>query len=212
VYPVLGGLVAGTTVSLIGRDASGRWFVISFDRAANGQGWVADIVGDVTGNVSGLPVVVAPPTPRPTNTPIPSNTPPPTETLTPSSRHGLTGQLTLCDPGKTTYAVSERICFRELIKNNNPAQVTYGILGVQAANQSGGPSQFQTSWSGTLAIDPGCFGPTDHCGGQWEDGIRINLAGTYRLTLQICYSDINTCQTASGEWEILGGWIVVQVV
>jgi hypothetical protein len=212
VYAVLGGLAAGTTVPLVGRDTSGRWFVINFAGAAGGQGWVADVVGVVSGDVSGLPVIAAPPTPRPTSTPIPTHTPPPTQTPVPSSSHGLTGQLTLCDPGKTTYAVNERICFRELIKNNTTAQVTYGILGVHAANLSGGPSQFQTSWLGNLAIDPGCFGPTDRCGGQWEDGVSLGAAGSYRLTMQICYSNVDTCRTTSGDWEVLTGGIVVQVV
>ena len=117
----------------------------------------------------------------------------------------------MCDP-KTTYAAGvELICFREWIRNNTNATVRYGVLGVFAANLTSGPSQFQTSWSGDLGIDPGCIGPTDRCGGDWEDGMRISTPGAYRLTLQICYSPIDTC-TGGGDWEVLTAGITITVV
>jgi len=125
------------------------------------------------------------------------------------SAHGLTGQLTLCE-ARTTFAIGERICFKELIKNTTNGAVRYGILGVQAASLAGGPGQFQTSWSGELGIDPGCFGPMDRCGGQWEDGMKITNPGPYRLTLQICYSAENVCLNG-GEWETLTSGINITV-
>ena len=143
----------------------------------------------------------------PTDTPAP---PSPTNTSAPVSKHGITGQLTLCNPEKPTFATNiERVCFRELIVNNSGAPVTYGILGVQATNLSGGPSQFQTSWSGELVVGPGAVGPT---GGGWEDGMYIAAPGTYRLTLNICYSDVDTCLGSNGDWETLTTGMNVTVV
>jgi hypothetical protein len=208
-YPIVGGLQAGERAAVIGRSASGTWFVIAFAAAANGQGWVSETVGEFEGDAEGVPVVAAPPTPRPTSTFTPTPTPLPTNT--PASLRGISGQLTLCDP-KTTYAAAvERICFRETIRNSSARTVTYGLLGVLATSLSGGPSQFQTSWSGDLAIDPGCTGPTDRCGGSWEDGIHIDVPGTYRLTLQICYSTLDVCRTPGGEWETLTPGITITV-
>lgn len=149
--------------------------------------------------------------PIPSPTPTLNAPPPATPTPAPLGTRGITGQLFLCNP-KTIYAAGwERICFVELIQNHTGARINYGILGVQATNLSGGPSQFQTSWSGDLAIDPGCLGPTDRCGGAWEDGMKMNAVGTFSLTLQICYSSKITCQ-GGGEWETLTPGIVITVV
>ncbi len=147
------------------------------------------------------------PTARPvqrTDTPVPS------PTSAPVSKHGITGQLTLCNPEKPSFAATiERICFRELIVNNTSAPVSYGVLGVQATNLSGGPGKFQTSWRGDLSVPANGTGPT---GGGWEDGIYIDTPGTYRLTLSICYSDVDTCLGNNGEWETLTSGVNVNVV
>jgi len=208
VYPVIGGMPAGQTAKVIGRDSSTRWFVIESDSSLNGQGWVSDQVATYNGDVNALSVIAAPPTPLPTATPIP---PTPTPKPTPSSKHGLTGQLTLCDPKQAYVAVIERICFRELIHNTTASQVTYGALGVLALNLNGGPNQFQTSWSGDLAIDPGCYGPTNKCGGIWEDGMKIKTPDSYRLLLQICYSKLNDCGNGASDWETLAAVDVLVV-
>lgn len=145
---------------------------------------------------------------------LPSSTPvsPPTATSAPAqtSSRGITGTLTLCNPEKPTFATRiERICFRETIFNHTSQTVTYGILGVQATNLSGGPHQFQTSWRGDLSVAPNSTGPT---GGGWEDGMFMEQAGTYRLTLTICYSNVDTCLGPSGDWETLTSGINVTVV
>lgn len=149
---------------------------------------------------------------RPIPTPTPTSNVPPTTTPIPVlGTRGVTGQLFLCNP-KTIYAAGwERICFVELIQSHLTTQLKYGLLGVKATNLSGGPSQFQTSWSGDLAINPGCLGPTDRCGGAWEDGMKMNALGTFRLTLEICYSPFPTCQ-GGGEWEALTPEIIITVV
>jgi hypothetical protein len=208
-YPPIGSLPEGGTAKVIGLDSSGHWYVIEFEAADNGRGWVSDQVSTYNGDVTGLSVIAAPPPPLPTATPIPPTAAP---KPTSASKHGLTGRLTLCDP-KTNYAVSvERICFKELIYNGTTSRVNYGVLGVLAMNLSGGPNQFQTSWSGDLAIDPSCYGPTDRCGGKWEDGMKISVVGSYRLLMQICYSPQNDCGNSTSEWETLGSAGQIQVV
>ncbi len=157
-------------------------------------------------------VVPVTPTPvPPTNTPAPAFGP-----------HGISGSLQLCDPGKTTYAAKaqtsigliEQICIYETIRNHTDHTVTYGWLGVHAQNISGGPSQDQASWQGELKINAGCSGPTgDGCGGTHTDtGFFMNTPGTYVLTLDICYSNVDVCQTAAGEWERLTSGITIEVI
>ncbi|MBI4771140.1 MAG: hypothetical protein HY784_12200 [Chloroflexi bacterium] len=171
--------------------------------------------GEVSPPATDLPPTATPPparptSPPPTRTPAPTATPPPT--ATPASAHGLTGQLTLCPKpvsgdGLPHYtAVTERVCFVELITNTSTDTVKYSILGVQATNLSGGQGVFQTSWRGDLSICPGCKGPNN---GPWEDGLFLPAPGTYSLSLSICYSSVDICQGASGEWETLAGGIRV---
>lgn len=154
--------------------------------------------------------------PGPTNTPFPTWTPaPPTITPSPTpipSLHGITGTLTICNKAPAPdglyhyYAVTERVCFVELIVNNSAQTVTYGILGVSAEAISGGQSFFHTSWSGSLSICAGCQGPNN---GPWEDGLFLPAIGTYVLRLAICYSDLLVCQGTAGEWETLTTGVTV---
>ncbi len=206
-YPVIASLEAGAALTAVGRDAAGRWFVISDDSIRGGQGWVAGSVAVYSSDANSLPVVKAPPPPPTQSAPTAAPNPNPGPVV---GSRGLSGQLTLCNP-KTAYATGERVCFVEKIVNTTSGLIKYGVLGVLAANLSGGPSQFQTSWSGDLWIDPGCTGPTDHCGGAWEDGVRLNTPGAYRLSLQICYSPLNVCTTPEGEWETISTGINITV-
>lgn len=145
---------------------------------------------------------------------VPTATPaPPTATPIPVSKHGITGELLLCNPEKPSFAANiERICFREKIVNTTGQPISYGVLGVQIADTATGSSRFHSSWQGALSIGPGCTGPTDSCGGPWEDGIYIATPGTYRLTLSVCFSEINTCLGGSGDWETLTSGVNVTVV
>ncbi len=202
-YPSLGGLEAGTKVAVIGRDASAQWYVINFAGAKDGRGWVSNLVATFAGDANSLPVLTAPPPPPTAIPPTPPPTPKPI-----AGAHGLTGELTLCS-GKTAYAVGERICFNEKIYNSTSAFISYGVLGVLAVGTNG-VNQFQTSWSGALGIDPGCYGPTDKCGGRWEDGLSLQAPGAYTLYLQICYSSLSACQ-GGGDWESLTGGLAVTV-
>ncbi len=67
-YPIIGGLIAGTEVELLGRNADGTWFLVPY---ALSDGWVYGQFVDVLGgDVGSLPVPNVPP-PPPTATPIP---------------------------------------------------------------------------------------------------------------------------------------------
>ncbi len=66
-YPIIGSLLAGTDLELVGRNADSSWFVVPYGLS---QGWVFGGLLTVTGEVSSLPVISAPP-PPPTATPIP---------------------------------------------------------------------------------------------------------------------------------------------
>jgi hypothetical protein len=148
-----------------------------------------------------MPIILRQPTPTPTPTPTPLPTPTPTATPTcPYLGHVLTGQVTL-DENKPSYAVGENIFFHETIANPTNSRICYGLVGVAVTKLSGsGSSFFHTSWSGDLWLDPGCTGPTDHCGGPWGDSLQIGVAGTYSFTLAVCYSRVDVCPTA-GDWQ-----------
>lgn len=136
-----------------------------------------------------------------TNAPLPTATPPPALT------HGITGQLTLCNPSKLTYASYERVCFNMLLKNQTAQPVSYTFLGLHAVGQGGGASVFHTSWSGTLSIPAQGVGPTSS---GWEDGLYLS-PGSYRITLDICYTVEADCRRSIG-WEVLTPGITVKIV
>jgi hypothetical protein len=220
-YAVIAGMNEGDTAPALGRDSSGTWFAIALRGAGGCCGWIAAQVSSYDGDTNSLEVIAAPAAPAatsaaaaPTSPPATSAGPAPGQIV---NARGLSARLTLCS-NRTTYAVNERVCFIEWIKNNTDQPIRYGILGVQADNLAGG-GQFQTSWSGIgpLAeggqqrVDPGCEGPTDRCGGQWEDGIRIATPGTYRLTMRICFSPLEQCQGAGGDWAVMSAPITITV-
>jgi len=117
-----------------------------------------------------------------------------------NAARGITGELSLCNPEKPTFATKiERICFRMKITNTTSSKINYSILGVQATNLSGGANQFQSSWKGDLSIEANSVGPTSS---GWEDGIYIQNPGTYALQVAICYAITESCFIGTG-WEIL---------
>ncbi len=79
-YPILGQLLKGTTVPIIGRDPSGKWWYVC---CLDGQAaWIAGWVVTAHNDTSRVSVVEHIPPPPPTPTPRP--TPPPTPTPTPA--------------------------------------------------------------------------------------------------------------------------------
>ncbi|MBI3363146.1 MAG: hypothetical protein HY023_18750, partial [Chloroflexi bacterium] len=154
------------------------------------------------------PVAPAPVTPAPARPPASS----PSGGI--EGGRGVTGKLDLID-NKPTYAArsdafpGERIRVRETIVNNTNQPISYGVLGVKATAVGGGQGAFQTSWSGNLSIGPGQTGPDN--GRAWEDGLFLT-AGTYNLTLSICYSSVDDCLGGKGRWEELTPPVTVKVI
>ena len=144
--------------------------------------------------------------------PLPQPAPPPPAPA-PQPTRGIVGALRLKE-NKPTYATRiENIFFIEEITNLTDQTIAYGIIGVKVTPVSGGGEGFfHTSWSGDLKLGPHCTGPTDACGGAWEDSLRIEKPGTYRLTLDICYSPKDAALSGQGEWETLTPGVEVTTI
>jgi uncharacterized protein (DUF433 family) len=117
----------------------------------------------------------------------------------PSAVRGVMGELRLCQPTKTQYGLGERICLRELIRNQTSAPIPYSYLGIAIVNRADGSKQFHTSWSGDLTLPANGEGPTP---GGWEDGISLNAIGQYRITMDMCFGTPDEGQKGIG-WETL---------
>ncbi len=77
VYDVVRVVMAGTSEPIVGRDAASTWWVI----AGGARCWISNVTGTASGDLSGVPVIPAPPTPTPTRTPTPTITPTPTVSI-----------------------------------------------------------------------------------------------------------------------------------
>ncbi len=78
IYPVSGFLLAGEKVSLIGRNYNDRWWVVQDPRRPAVVCWVWADITTVEGDISNVPVISQPPTPRFTSIAPPANTLAPT--------------------------------------------------------------------------------------------------------------------------------------
>ena len=113
---------------------------------------------------------------------------------------GVTGQLTLAQPGKLAYGVNERIPFHMLIVNSTAAPVKYSYLGVKVVNLDTGADEFHTSWSGDdKSVPANGTGPIP---GGWDDGVQFGALGRYRLTLSICLASMDDGRNGKG-WQTL---------
>jgi hypothetical protein len=196
VYPIIGGLQAGSSVPVDGRDASGQWFAV---KAGAVEGWVSGIVSSYGGDVGALPIIAAPPTPiptpvPPTHTPVPTAVPVPTAPLGYSS-HGIVGNSFTVE--NTTAAVNAQVWFNFDVTNTSGSTVEYSAL---AAHTDAGFS----AWSWTnQKLKPGQQL-------QWRDNIRFSTAGTYQLYLGICYAgSVNACKSAG--WDRLSPSVTVTI-
>jgi len=205
-YSPLGGLAQGATAQAIGRDSSATWFVISYAAGANGQGWVSNQVSQYTGDVNSLPVIAAPPPPAitaPPPTSRPANTVPPsaaTQAPPPSSGGFTTSRGIRGDEfsvRSTTVGVGEDIWFSYQLTNTSSEHVPYGAFSAYAA-----PGVTGKSWSDG-ALNPGQVQrQTDH--------FKIRVAGTYQISLGICWDDRTACFSSSS-WDRLSPSITVVV-
>ena len=162
-----------------------------------------------------LPVVLKQATPTPTSTPTATATatvtPTPTVTRTPTvtptsaatgNPNAVTGTLVLNNGVEPGCNQGNKVCFTESIYNNSTNTVTYSFIGVVAIRQGGGNRQDTWSWSGNLAIGPFCTGPTNTCGGPWNDKLILSVTGTYDLYMDICFAAYDTCVAGTG-WRNL---------
>jgi hypothetical protein len=75
-YDRVGSLPAGTTVEILGRNASSSWWQIPYPDAAGGKAWISAGYGTAT-NTENVPVVEAPAAPAPAAPPpAPTSAPP----------------------------------------------------------------------------------------------------------------------------------------
>ncbi len=74
VYDIVRVVLAGTTEPIVGKDVTGTWWVVQ----GGARCWISNITGMASGDLSGVPVIPAPPTPTPSPTATPTITPTPT--------------------------------------------------------------------------------------------------------------------------------------
>ena len=203
-YPILGGLSQGTVVPLLGCDASRTWFVIAYPAAANGQGWVSNLVARYAGDVNGLEIIAAPPPPpttAPSATPLPSpTTAPPTTapTAAPGAylSNGIRGEAFWVE--NTRAAVGQDIWFNFKVVNTTDNVVNYSVL---AAHCDAGPNA--QSWTNEKL--------KAHQTLEWRDHINISTPGTYKLYLGICYGGKEACLANAAPWDRLSADVTVTV-
>jgi len=200
-YAVIGGLNVGATVDVVGRDASATWYVINYQ---GGQGWISNQVAQYSGDTNALPVIAAPPTPRPTATPVP---PTPTATQRPAATatgvSGVTGNIRVdyffLTNNITQVTAGTPFQFKFKITNLTGQPLSFGGLGAIAL--PGGPAQ--PSWSTVTDGKPIPVGGEL----EWEDNMVITRAGTYKIHLGICPQGTqSSCENPAG-WQLLSGGI-----
>ena len=128
-----------------------------------------------------------PPAPAEEAPPPAEEPPPPPPPQEPQvGANGVIGKLEFRD-GRNTYAVGEKVFAKiEATIDGGAGQKPFGVLGLQTSTGA-----FQTSWSsGTI---DGTF--------RHEDGIAFPAPGNHKLWLAICFSSIDVCQGADGNWE-----------
>ncbi len=194
-YPVLGGLLAGTSVTVIGRDSSAQWFVIAYGAGSSGQGWISSIVATYTGDTNSLTVITAPPPPPPTNTAPPAA---PTNTPAPAgyNSRGIIGDSFSVD--SASVGVNADLWFRFKVHNSAPTTVSYGVLSIHSDTGPNGASWSNSSFSPGAVL-------------EWSDHINIGTPGTYTFYLGICYGERSACLANAQPWERLSGNVTVTV-
>ncbi|MCS6910145.1 MAG: SH3 domain-containing protein [Anaerolineales bacterium] len=202
-YPVIGGLSVGATAEVVGRDASATWYVINYQ---GGQGWVSNQVAQYSGDTNALPVIAAPPTPRPIATPVPP-TPTPRPAATATGVAGGIGGIRVdyfyLTNNITQVSAGTPFQFRFKITNLTGQPLHFGGMGAIAL--PGGPAQ--PSWSTVTDGKPIPIGGEL----EWEDNMVITQPGTYKIHLGICPQGTqSSCENPAG-WQVLSAGITLVV-
>jgi TolB protein len=86
-YPIIGGLSRGDTVEVLGKNAAGTWLQIVHPADSDGRGWISAAYVELTGSLTEVLEVSAPPLPPSQPSELGTLTP------TPSPTTELTGKL-----------------------------------------------------------------------------------------------------------------------
>ena len=167
-FATLGVLPAGKPVNIVGKLQDGTWLVVVPANLL--QCWVSSGLGQTSGDLSGVPVLVSPPTPTPA---LPIFGSP---SLSGSSLFNLTG----CgEPTSVTVTIS--------IQNATSATLNYQVGGgsFSLAMTSGGGS----NWSATLQSDPALApytGSVSFSVDAFSGSLKATSVSFRGLTLQNC--------------------------
>lgn len=211
--------LAGALVGLVMGGARLSWFVSPTDAEVAPALWTPS-----ARLVAATPLVTARATPSPTSTPtvtvapvtptatasevprptatraLPTETPrrEPTGTPTPLvGLHGISAQLRLRE-GRATYAAGEQFWLDVQGENRTDRPITFGILGFKVERDGA----FKTTWSKTVIDARARF--------RAEDTLSLSAAGSYTITLAICFSPTENCSNPGADWEeFLPGVVVV---
>lgn len=176
VYGVVRVLSAGSTSSIVGRNAASTWWVVT----DGPQCWVSGSTGAPSGDLSGVPVIADPPTPTPTHTATPTATPtvgliilpPRTLIVLPPL---VAGSNVTADRTSYRGACPYRATWSGTITTTGPLTVEY----IWQNSHNSGPWSDST-WGGTLVFASGGTQPVLDF---WtETPIDVTLAARVRVT------------------------------
>jgi uncharacterized protein YraI len=202
-YPVLGGLPAGSTATVVGRDSGAQWYVITY---YNSQGWVFSGLGNYTGDTNSLPVIAAPPPPA-TATPVPPTaTPKPAITNTPapapggSQSRGIRGDYFRVR--SSSAPVNGDLWFEFSATNTTMTAQYVGGLGAIIPGVWSQPSWGDFSWTP----------PYSESVLEWEDHINVPKAGTFTIYLGICWlSSRSACEADLSGWDLISPGVTITI-
>lgn len=208
--------LAGALVGLVMGGARLSWFVSTTDAELAPALWtpsarlaaatpLATPSPTSTPTITEVPATATPTAsevPRPTATRVlPSETPrrEPTSTPTPPvGLHGISAQLRLRE-SRATYAAGEQFWLDVQGENRTDRPITFGILGFKV--EPDGP--FKTTWSKTVIGARARF--------RAEDVLSLSAAGSYTITLAICFSPTENCSNPGADWEEFPPGVVVVI-
>ncbi len=150
---------------------------------------------------TGQPTTVPTNPPPPTATRAPTSSPTPPPTPTPAAGQVINAAFSVENP---VVGVNQRVWFNFSV--TNPSQtdnLPFGYLGAALMNSAGQNVAFQASWTGS-ELAPGQTL-------NWRDGLAIGTPGTYSLQLSICYSSVEACNGAGGNWQLLAQPVTITV-
>ena len=103
----------------------------------------------------------------------------------------------LLESRSRVFEPDQKIWFRLAVTNLTESVLKYGFLGVAVSNGA-----FHTSWSGSQLAALGTL--------NWRDWVSVSEPGDYTLTLAMCFSPQDECQTA-GTWVNMSADVPITV-